>query len=313
MTNNVAKLITVPVDGSPNSLKALDYVAMLFGAKHNLNIDILYIQTALPPILIEEGKKDPETFRMLQNLEKKNTQLADSILKESSTRVVRMGFAKDRVTPHTIKQKFGVARDIANFAEDRRTDAVLMNSRGRTKIETFFMGSVAEKVIELNSWAPVWIVKGAVKKKPVMIALDRSASALKAVDHAAFMLAGTGVKVTLFYAIRHLRRFVPAEIIDSFGQVEHLWKKTAGEAISENMSKARDMLIKAGIDESLISVQVVDGGRNASTDIIEWANKLGCGTIILGRRGTTDDEACGMGSVSRKVLCSASDTTVCLV
>jgi nucleotide-binding universal stress UspA family protein len=47
----------------------------------------------------------------------------------------------------------------------------------------------------------------------VLIAVDSSENALRAVDHAGFMLSGTDCKATIFYAMKNLGRFVPLEAL----------------------------------------------------------------------------------------------------
>jgi len=36
MTEDIQKMIVVPVDGSENALKSLDYINLLFGPEHNI-------------------------------------------------------------------------------------------------------------------------------------------------------------------------------------------------------------------------------------------------------------------------------------
>ena len=48
------KNIVVPVDVSKNALKSLDYIGLMYGAKHDLEVTLLYIWPLLPPILTDE-------------------------------------------------------------------------------------------------------------------------------------------------------------------------------------------------------------------------------------------------------------------
>jgi len=90
------------------------------------------------------------------------------------------------------------------------------------------MGEICRKLLEYCRICPVWIVTGAVKSKGVLIGVDSSENALRAVDHAGFMLAGTESQVTLFHAMRDLRRFMPKEVLDEAPELEELWKQKAG-------------------------------------------------------------------------------------
>jgi len=58
--DNLAKKIVIPVDGSKNSMRSLDYLYLIYGPKHKLDINLLYILPALPPLLTDKknGQKD---------------------------------------------------------------------------------------------------------------------------------------------------------------------------------------------------------------------------------------------------------------
>ena len=164
------------------------------------------------------------------------------------------------------------------------------------------MGEVSSKLLEYCRVCPVWIVEGKVRSNQVLIAVDSSDNALRAVDHAGFMLAGTDNPVTLFHTMRHLNRFVPQEVLDEAPELEELWKTKAGQEIEPFMKKAREVLLQAGLDESQIKVKVVDGSRSAASDILDEARSNGYGTIVMGRRGISGVKEFFMGSVTNKVL-----------
>ena len=72
MTEEIQKMIVVPVDGSENALKSFDYINLLFGPEHNIKTTLFYVMPRLPPILIEEIKKGKETINWLQDIESPN-------------------------------------------------------------------------------------------------------------------------------------------------------------------------------------------------------------------------------------------------
>ena len=88
---------------------------------------------------------------------------------------------------------------------------------------------------------------------------------------------------------------------------------TAGREIAPTMQKAEQMLIKAGIEETKISVRIVDGSHNAASDILDAANRYACGTIVMGQRGVTGVKEYSMGSVCRKVLQNSKAMALWLV
>jgi len=310
MSSDLAKLIVVGVDGSENSLKSLNYLSLVYGPKHSLEVLLVYILPTLPQILIAD---DRETKVKLLNIEKKSIQMAAQILADAKGILLKKGFKEDNIKTVNRKKQIGIARDICNFAAHKRADSVLISTKGRSRLEAFFAGEVANKVLEYCRVCPVWVVEGGVKSKKVLIAMDSSENALRAVDHAGFMLSGTDSHLTLFHSKRHLRRFLPREIIETAPELEELWQNKAGEQIAPYMKKAKDMLIQAGLSEEKINTRVVDGSRSAAADILEEARGGDYGTIVLGRRGHSGVKEFFMGSITSKVLQDSGGLAVWVV
>ena len=200
MSSDLTKMIVVGVDGSENALKALDYLGLIYGSKHRLEVVLLHVLPTLPPILVaDNGRK---TKLRLLNVEKKSIQMADQILAEAKVVLLKKGFNEDHIIAVHRKKKIGVAQDICNFAGGKRADAVLISTKGRSRLEAFFSGEISAKMLEYCRICPVWIVEGTVRSKKLLIAMDSSENALRAVDHAGFMLSGTDCQVTLFHSKR---------------------------------------------------------------------------------------------------------------
>lgn len=313
MKEGIRKSVVVPLDGSESALKTLKYLTLIFGSQHNLDVNLFHAVQGIPPILAEESKNNPETARQVRELENRNKRLAKKILTAGKKALLDFGFDEDRIQAVEFHKQIGVARDICGWSEKKDMDAIVLCTRGRSRIEAFFMGETANKVLEFSRICPVWMVKEDVRLTPVLIALDTSENALRAVDHAAFMLAGTDCEITLFYSKRNLFRFFSSEEFGSLSDLEAKWQTAAGREIAPAMQKAEQMLIKAGIEETKISVRIVDGSHNAASDILDAANRYACGTIVMGQRGVTGVKEYSMGSVCRKVLQNSKAMALWLV
>jgi nucleotide-binding universal stress UspA family protein len=298
----LTKMVLLPVDGSENSLKSLDYLHLLYGNKHDLEVSIKYVLPSLPPIIADDPSLKRETAIKLKALENKNVRLAEQILSKAKNLLIEKGFDEDRVQTVYRKKTQDIAQDICTWAESKRTDAVLINTRGRSRLEAFFMGEISSKLLEYCRICPVWIAEGTVTSNRVLIAMDNSENALRAVDHAGFMLSGTDCKVTLFHTMRHLRRFIPQEVLEEAPELEELWKSKAGQEIEPYIKRAKKMLLESGLGETQISTKIVEGSRSAARDILDEARSHGYGTVVLGRRGLSGMKEFFMGSVSSKVL-----------
>jgi nucleotide-binding universal stress UspA family protein len=141
MTKNPEKMIVVPVDGSENALKSLDYINRIFGPKHNLKLSLVYLLPKLPPILFEETGKNREIVDQLREIEKRNSQMAGRILTDAKDRLLNVGFTQRTVEAVFRKIEVGAARDICSWAEqNKKADAIIISSRGRRRLEYFFTG-----------------------------------------------------------------------------------------------------------------------------------------------------------------------------
>ena len=307
------KMIVVPVDRSENSLRSLDYINLMFGPKHNLNVTVFHVLPSLPPFLIEESGKDAKIAEQLENLKKKNIGLAKRLLTDAKNKFVQMGFADQAVETICQERRVGIARDICDWAEGNRADAVIISTRGRSKLAAFFLGETANKVLEYSRTCPVWLVKGTVKEKHAILAIDNSKNALRAVDHAGFMLSGTDVNVTVFHSKRDLKRFLPKEVADEFPELQKFWQRKAGKVILPFIQKAKDMLLESGLREDQITTKLVDGSRSAAADILEEIKNSKAGSLFMGLRGYSNVGDFAMGSVTRKVLNHAENMAVCIV
>ena len=313
MVADIQKMIFVPVDGSENVRKTLNYINLFFGPEHALKITLFYVLPRLPAILVEESRKSGETIKQLENLEKRNTEIAERLLAAGKKRLIDMGFTEKTIGAIFRNIEVGLARDIVDWSEKKRADAVILSTRGRSKLVTFFLGEIANKVLEYSRVCPIWMLKGSVNKKNVLIAIDNSKNALKAVDHAGFMLSGTGAEVTIFHSKRDLNRFIPDSLVDEFPEFQKFWQRKAGKEIAPFMQKAQDMLLAAGIKNVQITSKVADGGRSAAADILEEAQRADAGTIFLGLHGYSNVKEYTMGSITCKVLNHAADMAVCIV
>lgn len=309
----VPKSVLVPVDGSGNSLRTLDYLKMMFGTDHQLKIHLTYVMPALPLIFGDDNNLSREDRGRLRAMEKRNKQMAERILNEAKEKANDLAFDPAQVKTHCLPRLRSVVQDITDLAIAKRCDAVVLTRRGRTDARSFFMGEVSSKLVEVCTRHALWIIGGAVSSTKVLVAVDPSENALRAVDHAAFMLSGTTSQVTLFHSKRHLRRYVPLEILEAAPGINERWLQQAQQSIEPYLEKARDIMDRNCVAPSRVDIKVVDGSRSPADDIIDEARAGGYGTLVVGRRGLSMMREFFMGSVSSKILQASAGMAVVIV
>lgn len=308
-----SKLLLAPVDGSSQGLKALEYTGRMYAGDAAVQIKLVFVIPPLPPMLVEEARRDRGTAEMLKKMERGHDRTADLAIDAAREKLLALGFDDDQVQSIVHRKCAGVARGICSLSEALRADAVVMTTRGRGRMEAFFMGATAAKVADASAVCPVWLIKGNAPAGGVLIGLDASECAMRAVDHAGFMLAGLEQPVMLFYSRRNLLRFVSRQALEAAPGLEEIWQSRAGKEIAPVMQKARQLLAQAGVAESRIAVKIVEGGRSAGADMLQAARENGCGTVVVGRHGEAGHKTFPMGSVTRSVVQQCDDMAVWIV
>ncbi len=132
-------------------------------------------------------------------------------------------------------------------------------------------------------------------RKKILIAMDGSENATIAAAYVADMLSNRkDVSITLFHI-----------------QTDESIKDESG--IKEMMDIARSILIKAGIPEKSINIQIRQKKAGMGNDILNEIVEAGYGTVVVGRRGVSRTNQLLFGSVSNKIVQNTKDCTVWVV
>jgi nucleotide-binding universal stress UspA family protein len=304
----MAKLV-VAVDNSQNSLQALDYIAMMLSSRLDLVLELLYIVPGLPP-LFDDPVVRRESKKQIEALEKRNNELADTVLSDATDRLVSKGFPKNNIHTKAEPKKQGPARDICQYAGMHKARAIVLGARGRSRLEKFFTGSVSSHIIENCKAIPIVQVNSQVESKKVLMAIDASDNAMCAVDTAAEMLAGTDAEITLIHTKQDLCSYLPDEVVSAAPEMQDIWQTKLEQQIAPFMQNARDRLTNAGVNEKNIVSKIIAGTRNPADDILNYARKNGFGSIVMGRHGSSNQQEYALGGVSGKVLQASANMAV---
>lgn len=136
--------------------------------------------------------------------------------------------------------------------------------------------------------------------KKVLVAVDGSAHAKRAVGYGAQMAAQNGAEITLLHVMRHLGSDrVPPELED-LAHAEHVrlteadMLRSVAEAV---ISEARDLADQRGAT----NIQTIIQDGDPATRILEYAKTHDVDLIVIGRRGLGGLASLLLGSVSQKV------------
>lgn len=156
--------------------------------------------------------------------------------------------------------------------------------------------------------------------KKMLIAIDGSRCALKAVDYVGQQFSGTrDLKITLLHVIP----YPPAPLWDD-GHILTTEEKEAREKVIakwlvNQIEKAEPIfkeavraLTERGIEPQQIETKTISDSINVAESILEETRNGGYPTLVLGRCGISLSERF-MGSVTSRIVNHGSGTAICIV
>lgn len=308
------KKLLLALDGSVTSLTTLAYLAMMEAAViPELAVVLYHVMDPIPPHLRRHGQSEPESYRLVTQLEDRFRQTSEALLEHAREQLLSYGFAPDKVAVKMRPRVAGLAKDILFEAEHGLYDAVVLGRRGTNRLQEVLLGSVANKVVQHADRVPVWVVGDRVTSHRVLCAVDGSSSSLKTVDHLAFMLGDNpSCEVTLFHVGANLTNFRRPELVPEEDQdLEEQLKALDRRQMSDFTGRALDILAEGGIKPSRVRVCLNQNGDSVSRAILVEARRGDYGTVVIGRRG--HGQSFFMGHVSDRIVGKGADLAVWVV
>ena len=293
---NITRLLA-PVDGSPSAARAVELIAGYRGEPSRLATVALNVQA--PPAMLWPGPSlDPAAVE---------TAMLEAGRNVTDAAVRRLAQCDLRVDPIV---RLGLPVNvILSEAEKRRSDLIVMGTRGQGVLHGFAVGSVAMRVAH-GGETPVCLVRPEAalpaylgQRLRVMLALDGSEPALRAARRLVEWRDWLGeLEVRIVHVQQPLG--VLEGIVTSERAVMEQWTTKAAE---EATGAARELFTKAGIRHHL-HISVGESFREIALLADETHSEL----LAVGTRGRGAAHHAFIGSVALKAA-AASDMPVLLV
>jgi nucleotide-binding universal stress UspA family protein len=265
--------VLVPVDGSHSCLRA-EQLAAVIASKFHSKVAVIHVVShdfmhpelrasyQLPPLILKEIRN------WYLKAGKKIIRTAEELFKEENIHV------DSRVIEHE-----DPAEIILELVKKWGYDLVVMGNRTETHAERFSLGNVSEKVA-LYAQCPVLIVKRKTKLSKLLVAIDGSKRAEKALEYAVELAQKYKAKITLMHVEEP--------------KLLHLEPKVIGEVGERILSDAAAKIKGLEFDKRL------EFG-NAAQSIIRFARDEDYDLIVIGNRGLNSIKRFFLGSVSADV------------
>jgi nucleotide-binding universal stress UspA family protein len=309
------KKILVAIDGSRNSLEALDYINQLGRYCPGIDLVLFHVLPPVPPVYKEDLLSNPVAQKYIRQWKQKHQEAIEQVLHKSRDKLVRWGWEEERIRIKSQEKRIGVARDILFEAHNGLYDAVVLGRRGLSKVEEFFLGSVSGKVLQGAGDIPVWLIGRKTPSPHILVALDGSENALRAVDHLSFIVdpcRTEEIRVLLLNVWPGLVTLLGPRIIPHLDSLNNSAQENHKKRLEAAMDQAESLLLEAGLSARQVKKKFCSRCSDIARAVLSEADKGDYGTIVLGRRGISKTQEFFMGSVSGKIIEQAGQKTVWL-
>jgi nucleotide-binding universal stress UspA family protein len=307
------KKILLAVDGSTPARQTVDYAGRMNDLIRGLTVTLLHIQPPVSRFLQDEAVRSGRAQAELNKVAARNIEASRGLLANYREMLIRAGVAEAAVELATRPHRQGAAKDILDYAQDGLFDAILVGRRGLSAVQQLFMGSVSAHLIEHSPVIPVWLVDGDVRSTRVMAAVDGSESALRAVDHMAFMLSGNPeVRFCFFHVTPRLKDYCEIDFGAEAGSgLERLIAQGDARCMDDFFPAALAKLRETGFRDDQVETRTDTTLLSVGETILAAAREGGFGAIVMGRRGM--NKSFFGGKASHSVSHKLSDAALWLV
>ena len=148
------------------------------------------------------------------------------------------------------------------------------------------------------------------KSRNILIAVDASDNAKRAVQYVRDFIGGLpGFHVAVLTIISE-----PSEDYFVNAGERNAWVEKENAASNRIIEEYRQTLIQAGLRDKDVTVHaVLKSCASIAECILDEQRKLGCGTVVIGRRGISKKEEFMFGSTSNKILHAAKDCSIWVI
>jgi nucleotide-binding universal stress UspA family protein len=292
------KKFLLAVDGSDQAFETVRYVSRLFPPSR-MEVVLFHVMSQIPESFwdIEKEPAYRQEAGSTTAWELQQKKEIQDFMEKARRLFLEQNVSEDAVRIKVQERKVGIARDIIYESQDDY-HGVVVGRWGMSMLKDFLWGSVANKLMGRLIHLPLCVVGGTPQLGKILVAVDASEGAMRALSYVGEIVDHSHWEVTLFHAIRDLH-------------TEELYR--AEKSMASVLETASRHLENTGFNRNQIAVRVVTGVHSRAGAIITEALKGGYGTIVVGRRGLTHVEEFIMGRVSNKIVHMGREMAVWVV
>ncbi|MCP4720704.1 MAG: universal stress protein [Desulfobacteraceae bacterium] len=300
--------ILVALDGSERAFRTIKYLCS-FKPFLKKELALHSILTKVPDCYYDLRKEPFSSKATSQVLAWEHGQKVqmEAFMEQSRMMLIAAGFRPEAISIILAQRKKGIARDIMEEAL-KGYEALLIRRRGAAQqFLPLAMGSVSTKLVEKLDGLPVMLAGIQKVNHSVLIAVDGSEGAKRAVGFVAKMI-NSDYRLVLCSVLRDFNVHDDGKIKNSNGCIA-----AASGKIETAVREAGGILENAGILKQNIETKIIKGAKSRALAIVEAAKEENCATIVFGRKGKSEVSNFDIGRVPWKVIHGAKKMTVWMV
>jgi nucleotide-binding universal stress UspA family protein len=158
------KKMLIAIDDSPNTTKAVEYVAQQFAGSADLEVELVHVLPNLPAIFWDEGhilsddeKRDRKKV-VDKWIEDRKAKMEPAFKKAIDT-LTRNGIQPRQITTKSLSDSTDVAESILEEAKDGGYRTIVVGRRNTASGKHPLIGSVSSKIVAQGSGVAVTIVE----------------------------------------------------------------------------------------------------------------------------------------------------------
>jgi nucleotide-binding universal stress UspA family protein len=306
--NLLPKSLLLPVDGTEEALRPVDFVTRLYPDKSRVTVILSYFKPAVAPVY--EGKlTSSDLIRKRQDILKSRKDAARSALDEARKKLLQKGFSNSVIEEHVEEKPSNAAKGTCLLASRKKVDAVLLQKRMASSLEHLFQEEFSHAVLDHCRVSPLWLTEGQTRTGHAAICINKEEASLRAADHAAFMLGGTDTHVTLLHAAQGVSHPVTCRVAHLTAELEKWLITPEGRELKPFLMEAHQILLKEDIPDEKIHFTAIPAHGRVTPEILSHCRLHQINIVVLGHSPPTGIWGFLKGSVTRKMISELKDMT----
>jgi len=314
------RTVLLAVDGTQRGLETVSILGKLLRNQTDVKIVLFHCVQQIATLLPEDICMDvAESLKLTSETQER---VGQAVLKASLAKLTEAGFPEGNVELRVKFDSVDPGLDVIEQAEIAQIRTIVVGRRGRSRIETLLLGSVAAKVAQYSRDKAVWIVDAPVNDSmKVMVAMDGDPEGRELSSYASHFF---GPSPGLNYTFMHIVPPIPptfwddghilgtAEQKDRQSRIEK-WNADWTETVSRYMSEGRNLLVERGVGEQNVENLILQCREGIDRDLLNEIDVHKFQVVVMGKKSSRERKPFLLGSHTSKVLQNTRGVILCLV